>query len=175
MTKTYIRVCIVHRRWRWTGPHHRGTSRNRTQAVSTEPLPSRTVPELLSPTIFWRLMHWPEQKFRRADSRQDSIVAFERGWVLEFMVVTLAKIKTSFNNMQLILSTMLYYSYRLHNSWHKYSTRFPSLHVSAWWGHLQVHCSEVKRVVYLCHELYRRCNKSFSYTQCDAEVQLFLY
>jgi hypothetical protein len=34
---------------------------------------------------------------------------------------------------------MLYYGYRLHNSWHKHTTRFPSRHVSAGWGHLQVH------------------------------------
>jgi hypothetical protein len=31
----------------------------------------------------------------------------------------------------IVYKTMLYYSYRLHNSWHKYTTRFPSLHVSA--------------------------------------------
>jgi hypothetical protein len=38
------------------------------------------------------------------------------------------------------LLVLIYYCCRLHNSWHKYTTRFPSLHVSAWWGHLQVHC-----------------------------------
>jgi hypothetical protein len=38
-----------------------------------------------------------------------------------------------------ILMFMLYYSYCLHSSWHKYTTHFPSLHVSALWGHLQIH------------------------------------
>jgi hypothetical protein len=39
----------------------------------------------------------------------------------------------------LMLLLVFYYSYHLHNSWHKYTTRFPSRHISAWWGHLHVH------------------------------------
>jgi hypothetical protein len=39
----------------------------------------------------------------------------------------------------IVYKTMFYYCFRLHNSWHRYTTRFPLLHVSAWCGHLQVH------------------------------------
>jgi hypothetical protein len=31
----------------------------------------------------------------------------------------------------ILYNSMLYYSYRLRNSWHKYATRFTTLHVSA--------------------------------------------